>query len=301
MHAKFWTENELFILKNKKIKGESWEVFHKREIPWRNKKAITDKAFQLGIKSGYNYKKYSFKEDLWESKNPENCYWSGFVGSDGCISKQTHSESYVLCISLKSTEAYHLEKFKEFCEFTGPLRAVQHCKRKNSTTQSIAIVVSKKWREDLANNFNIVPRKTHTLKPPTFENDYLMDSYILGMWDGDGCVHLCDRGKGEMVITLTSASSEMAYWLQDRLNFLIRNSEIKNKAGTRKVSISKGGYFSVRVAGHCSCVLIDYFRQFPLPKMDRKWNDPRIVEFVEKQKLKYPDKFLTLEIPPQFR
>lgn len=296
---KFWTNEEEIIIKTKKRPDESWEEFALRELPHRTITAVRGYATQkLNINNkGFVRRTHFFNKDVWKTFTPESCYWAGWLASDGYIRRYGCSANgYAVGIDLKSTESYQLLKFKEFCGYTGDLQKVRHVKHKNSITQSININVGMDWVDDLRENFGVVPAKSRILQPPNIKDEYLVQCYLLGILDGDGCTHLDNRGK--ISLSLTSASMDFANWVMSKLNEIAKNSSRVNKE--RKVVIC-GGYPRVGVYGNAACALIDYFRQFPLPKLDRKWNNPKILEYIELQKQKYPDKFLTLEIPTEFQ
>lgn len=297
---KFWTNEEEIIIKTKKKSNESWEEFTLRELPHRTPTAVRGYATKkLNINNkGFVRRTHFFNKDIWKTFTPESCYWAGWLASDGFIRKYSLSggRGYSVGIDLKSTESYQLLKFKEFCGYTGDLQKIRNVKHKNSSTQAININVGMDWVDDLKENFNIVPSKTKILQPPNIKDNYLIHCFLLGALDGDGCVHLSKRNL--MSVSLVSASFDFANWVMSQINEIIKNSSRVNKE--RSVSFCSG-YPRVGVFGNAACALIDYFRQFPLPKLDRKWNNPKIIEFVEIQKQKYPDKFLTLEIPEQFR
>lgn len=295
---KLWTNEEDSIIKNKKRPNESWREFSERELPHRNPDRIRWRAkTKLGMRNdAFRSRKYFFNKNYWKVPNPENCYLAGFLSADGCLREysKTYGNGYSLVIDLQISDSHVLETFKDLCGFTGPLQKSRQ--KGNSTTQSLVINIGMEWIDDLKNNFNIIPRKTHTLKPPNIKDEYLLNCFILGFLDGDGCAMMDNRGR--VSVSAACASPDFADWLQVRINKIVENSCRRNKKRKRTTC---SGYPRAAVHGNAACALIDYFRQFPLPKLDRKWNNPKIIDYIESQKLLYPDKFLTLEIPPQFR
>jgi hypothetical protein len=290
-----WTQAELdqFQFFNPK---ESWNSFRIKYLPHRTTKSVIDKAQAIGVKSQYKYRKYSYNKDAWKYLTPESCYWAGFIAADGCISKQTHCNANVFSCFLKSTDAHHLYKLKNYCEYTGPLKLPTRDDRKNSTVQGLAICIGNDWIDDLKNNFNIVHRKTLNLQPPNINNNYLLDCFMQGYIDGDGCLYACQK-RSSLLLTTTCASKEFCEWTQD---FFIKNFSISVRDTISNFATYGENNHQSRINGLRAAVIIDYYRQFPLPRLQRKWENPLVLSEVNRLKQKYPDKFLTLKIPPQF-
>lgn len=303
-HLNPWTDEEIKLLHNNILPNESWSSFWKREIPHRTLSSVVCKGRKLGINNNhYRSRKYSFNNDIWKEPTPESCYWAAWIATDGCITSTNRTgESFSLKIDLQESDSHVLERFKEFCSYTGPLRKVRQ--KGNSRTIELCIAISKGWVDDLKKYYNITPRKTHTLQPPNIKDKYLKECFLLGAIEGDGHVGRSSK-RGCVYISFSSASPEMGQWVQnmfDDMTFgcaIIDTKSVK-ESGKRKLP-KIGNAYIPHVGGNSACALIDYFRQFPLSKLDRKWNNPKIVEYIESKKLLYPDKFLTLEIPPQYR
>jgi hypothetical protein len=299
-----WTEDEINLLRNKGEDGVSWKEFQKRFLPKRTLRSVRAKASLLNItnnKSRFlSNSKYSFKEDVWEEPNEESSYYGGFLATDGCFIKYGKSDiCYSLRLDLNQEDESILENFRTFCGFDGKI--FQSSVKKG--TKLISINSCGIWKNALERNFGITERKTYTLQPPNLENDYLKKCFLIGAIDGDGCVtiskNLGPSGRRQITLSLISASKDFIGWVYEQFECIVTNVPLYKKR-KRKIKIINEKYYNVTLSGLSACVAIDYLRQFPVPKLDRKWNKPEVLEYIELQKQKYPDKFLTLKIPPQF-
>lgn len=282
-----WTQQEIDKLKS--LMGSiSFEEMTKQFVG-RSKMSLAHKAEKLGLSNHYRAKKYSFSKDFWKTPNLTNCYFGGFAAADAYIDIR----SFVLSLSTKDLVV--LEKLKEACLFTGNIRSYQ---RKNYRKETFKHVSTLKvnsfhcWREDLKNNFNIVPRKSLTLQRPNLTNDLLIFAYIIGFIDGDGWIFL--KNDNRPVLGVTSGSLPFLIWLKDFLDkYFSIDGENKNviSQGTKKGVKTNCFYFTftgVKVAK-----MIDFFRQFPIFKLDRKWNNPAVLARIEEMKIQHPN-FFTL-------
>lgn len=297
MNYQRWTEEEDFKVKNNKKPNESWGDFAKREMPYRSADSVRIRSLRYLNVRNDNYRKrtYFFNKDAWKELTPESCYWGGFACADSCLVKYGGSKGYTFATDLQESDVDHLKKLSKFCGFTGDIGKAR--KRKSPTsdkicfTRNLRINCGMEWIDDLKKHFNIVPRKTKILQPPNIEDEYLKHCFMIGYIDGDGCLCFSSRenGKYNLSISITCASLEMAHWLQDELSNLTVSCSIRNKK--RKLT-NCSGFPRAFLNGNPACAAIDYFRQFPLPYLHRKWNNPEILSYIKTQKQKYPDKFI---------
>lgn len=291
----YWTDEEnQKILKNK-IAEETWASFAAREMPHRTADAVRLHAIRyMGIKNSVaTCRQHFFKKDRWKEQTPESCYWAGFLAADGCLIEYSPGR-FSLALELQKSDQDVLKRFSDFCEYSGPLQKERLKKLKNkdgfSITKSIRINCGTEWLEDLKNNFSIVPRKTHILQPPHIEDTFLIYCFLIGYIDGDGCIHRVES-RNSVSLTVVSCSKEMGKWVQSHLDFLADGSQIKNKI--RNGCAESRTYHTAFLNGNPACAVIDYLRNFPVPKLDRKWNSPEVISYIESQKSLYPEKFLS--------
>lgn len=121
---------------------------------------------------------------------PEVAYWIGFLMADGSIRGNTIS----LCLSIKDLD--HLKKYQSFLVTSKPIRIYKNIKQ--GTTSCSLGVYSKKMVQDLA-NYGIMPRKTGKEQIRNIPSEYIRD-FILGFFDGDGCMHISKQGQANFSI-----------------------------------------------------------------------------------------------------
>lgn len=208
-------------------------------------------------------RKYSFKEDVWKTQTPESCYWAGFIAADGCLRKSGEN-CYSLKTSLHIQDLDHLKKLKEFCGYTGKIYF-----EKNSIV-TLSIYSNNKWANDLKVNFEIVPRKTFTLKPPVFKTEKLKFCYILGFLDGDGCVYK-NKKRGDISVSATGGSKEFMSWVHSNLYEKSQKASFRKTRRPKLKIDERNGAFVSCISGKKAEFLIEYFSQFEVPKLNRKW------------------------------
>jgi hypothetical protein len=247
------------------------------------------RLFQKNVLSKpYKHKKYLKNENFWETPNTLNSYWAGFSAADACLSGKSSFE-----LGLSILDKKHLERFKEDVGFNGKLttRLITDDFAKNRKMVRVRIHSADKWREDLKYNFSIVPRKTNILTGPNFENDYLSFCFLIGYTCGDGAVSFT-KGK-HFVIKWTSCSKGVLQWIKDLIGKYEFGGLRKQKGGfKRTITRSRNGkYFTFGLASMSALKLYDFLKDFPIPKLKRKWQNPKTLDFLSRQKLKYPDYF----------
>ena len=123
-------------------------------------------------------------------------YWLGFVAADGSISKG------VLKIALAWVDAGHLEKFRAALASAHPIkRRVAGGGYKPGAVSAEFSVRSAELAMALA-QFGIIPRKSHTVRPPTLRDD-LVHHFWRGVFDGDGSI--CKTNKEQWRIMLVGS------------------------------------------------------------------------------------------------
>ena len=130
-------------------------------------------------------KRFPFNESFFKNIDSElKAYWLGFMMADGCV--QTHSTHRVI-INLGSKDASHLEKWhraidsKNKLSFSGDGRSV-------ASTH-----YSKVMCADLIAH-GCLPRKSLILEFPNIQTG-LINHFVRGYFDGDGCIHVIPRKK----------------------------------------------------------------------------------------------------------
>jgi hypothetical protein len=135
-------------------------------------------------------KPYHNKYDInfFSSYSDAACYWAGFIYADGCITDQYGSHKVV--IGLQNRDEEHLLKFVNTINFTGKLYS------DNYNNAKIISICGKWWVKDLADNFNIIPRKSLIIEFPHQVPTDKLHHFIRGIFDGDGCITYTKNKKG---------------------------------------------------------------------------------------------------------
>lgn len=263
----------------------------------RTRSACWNRAYELGIKKVYTYKENTVKEDFWFTPNLLNSYWAGFCAADACLQpyKSGNGGRFVLDISTK--DLVHLETFKKDVEFLGRIetRATQ-----TSNMSKVRISVSKRWFRDLEQNFSITPRKTYRLAPPPNLNDLCNFSYLIGYIDGDGCIRHYTNNLGYSYINIgfVSSSQHILAWIKGLLDGFFPINSYCADGKFREVSVQPElNYYRFYIRGYRAFAIFNFLKDFPVPKLARKWNNPNVLQFLEEKKQQYPDFFnLTPEL-----
>lgn len=126
--------------------------------------------------------------------NPETQYWIGFICADGNIEYNTEARVYKVSLFSKDLEV--IEKFiKYFGEDT-----VNKYTSKSGLIE--ACVHSKELCEYFINILNIIPNKSSVLNP----NIEYSNNFILGYFDGDGCIRNSNDKQIRYECNITSGS-----------------------------------------------------------------------------------------------
>lgn len=294
-----WTENEIKILKENagKISFKEMTKFFTR----RTASSLQKKALKLGLSSEIKFKKHSHNDDFWTNPNSINSYWAGFAAADGAILKNSRSENYTFRIELCAKDSNHLYQFKKDCDYTGPVVVYQKKKYKKEEMQDVAYVnvcSIRSWLPQLKDNFAIIRNKTLRLGPPNLPNDYLKFCYLIGMIDGDGTITYVN-GHDSIKIGLYSCSRNILQWCKE----LIESLGIKKMVDIGCESLVRQrknqNCSSYTAQGSRAIQLFEFLRQFPVPKLDRKWNNPNILQIISnfKNRNERNKQFFT-ETPP---
>jgi hypothetical protein len=242
---------------------------------------------KLKIKCKYlSGKKYTQDEDFWAIPNLINSYWAGFSAADASIQVR-NKKNFTYKLEIQQSDMEHLQKLASDSKFMGKILLSKRPER-NSTTVRIC-VNSTKWAEDLKNNFNIIPNKTRRLEPPNDLSKENLLSWLIGYIDGDGTIHY-NKTTNQININFVSSSENLIKFIHYFINSnfpqrLINkdNNYYKNK---------KYNCWYISLSGIKVCVIIDYLRSFPVPKLARKWENPQVLSYISQKKQEFPHLFL---------
>ncbi len=289
---KYWTQEEDFKLKELVESGR----FNFKDISKsmnRSTSSCQSHSSLLGYKNSFIKRIYSHNENFFNSPDLLNSYWAGMIAADGNVQWLGNCAT----IRIEICDIDHLEKFKSHVNFNGKIFITTREKRPNSMPTARLAINCRKWAKDLETNFNIIERKTKRLIPPNLNNDLLYFSFLLGYIDGDGTIHLANRqGKQELMIGITSCSQSILLYFKDLVTKYFQFYKLRQKHQSLHKVTNKNAY-SISFAGMQALMFFDFFKDFPVPKLQRKWNNPKVLEFLAQKKLEYPNFFnLTPEL-----
>lgn len=284
MNYQIWSTEEINILISKCLDGNfSYKMIGK--ILNRSSHSCQNKARQLKINNHFkSAKKYTVDLDFW-IPNPISAYWAGFSAADASINKHSLN-CYNYRLEIAHSDVCHLERFKKDAKCDNPIKTSI---RRDKFLHSRLVVSEPKWIRDLESYYNIVTNKTLRLAPPNLNDEYLKFCYLIGYIDGDGTVHFEEK-RQRLCINIVSASESIINWCHSLIYGKFKNSSLVKKENN--VKFANGKYPFMSVNGLRAAVVFDYLCKFNLPKLKRKWEQPMVLEYVNKMKEKHPEFFV---------
>lgn len=288
MAYKIWTETEEGLLRELVANGKHSYRQMEAFFPGRSLTSLTCHARQcLNIfNDKYQQKKYSYNESFIDEPTPLNSYVMGFIAADGCI--QYHvKQSPTLTIEVIDSDLDHLNGLKEAFGYTGvtdwhPVEGINTVKFKMSCSENYA--------KKMADHFGIVPRKANHLNPPNLQSETLKISYLLGLLDGDGCVFIEPNVK-RLSISFASSSIRAAEWYKVVMDSLSLPTINKSKP-VNVHKLSHCNAYSVCYAGARAVAFVkliqSFYKAHNLPILKRKWDNPRLNQYIIDFEAKYP-------------
>lgn len=298
MAYKNWTQEEEILLGQLVREGKYSYRQMEQYFSGRTLNSLTCHARQyLDIYNDqYQQKKYSYNESFVDEPNVLNCYVMGFIAADGCI-QYPETQSPTLTVEVIDTDVDHLNGIKTCLGYTGPIKWHPEPTIK---TAKFKMSCSEIYAKKLANHFGIIPRKANHLNPPNLLSDDMKIAYLLGLLDGDGCVHICNT-KNILSIGFVSSSPKATEWYQSIMNNLkLPTINQTNPPKIKALSHTKAYKLVYAGARAVAFVLLiqSFYRAHNLPILKRKWDNPRLNQYIIDFEAKYPS---FLYQPPSFR
>ena len=292
-HFKWWTKQEVDNLIELLSQGLQFSEISKKIN--RTKNACSLKASKLGFQSWHIKKrKYEINESFWKDFNFLNCYYAGILAADGCLRLNNKKFKYAGSLEwqVASKDRILLEAFKDISSYQGPISDGIY----GGHRKSKLYIKCQTWNKDLFENFNIIPNKTFRVMPPHGLTDQQMFCWLIGYIDGDGCLTFNKIHK-KLVLSITSCSKELLdfiyEFLKERFPLKIKKSK---ECKPRKDKI--GNYWTLGIYGIRATCLYSYLKQYNLPKLVRKWDQPKINELEAAFKESHSHFFDFSHLPP---
>jgi hypothetical protein len=292
MKIQYWTEQEDKIFREHYGKMSCKDIVSRGLLPGRSVSSLSNKANELALKGGFRKITHSFDEEFWRTPNHINAYWAGEISSDGCI-MENRPGSYTVQLQVSTKDLEHLKKFKDAIQFSGPIRfysKVCSLSLAKNTSEICYVSISRGalWANDLRNIWGIIPKKTYHIVPPKVDDNILKLCFVAGYLDGDGTI-TADYKKGRPLIRFTSCSRVIVDWFASLFNQLFPDN-LKGQGASKSTdhaATHNCHYYSV--SGFRALKIVDVMSRLPVPLMDRKWKNSRILAIMEDSKKRFPE------------
>ena len=138
----------------------------------------------------------SFNNKYFDTLNREDqAYFLGLIYADGCISKSSKN-SWKFGIALKKEDGYLIHLLKKCLKSKHKV-----CLCDNGGYPCCSLTISNKHFGESLINLGVVPRKSLVCDFPDCIPSNLMNHFIRGYFDGDGCIYF-GKKKGKKKIKL---------------------------------------------------------------------------------------------------
>lgn len=221
----------------------------------------------LGINE---YKMKNYDEDFFaEIDSEEKAYWLGFICADGYLNSRHNTVG--ICLDIKDIE--HLNKFKKVLSLNKELkvRKSRYSHNHKETTKVTIEVYSTKMDSDLR-KLGLTETKSNTLGLVQVP-DYLMNHFIRGYFDGDGCVFSSFSKKGTkkyFTVGFTFVGTETF------LNFV--NSVLPFKVKSLQKDKRANGSYTLYICSRTRfLIMYEYLYKNATIYLDRKFEKASII------------------------
>lgn len=131
---------------------------------------------------------FEFNQNFFSKIESEaQAYFLGFICADGHNSLNKHTRC--LQIELQKRDDYILQHFADLLNYKGKIRTTKHYTKKPKIKKEYSRlrIYSKKMSDDLF-NLGVCNNKTQSLRWPSFLDKKLINHFLRGLSDGDGCI-----------------------------------------------------------------------------------------------------------------
>ena len=213
------TDKELITMYNS---GMSLQEIAKAVSGSKGAMVVRQRLQNLGIDTSYssnidkyrekmsrNFHTYTLDENLFDTINTEEkAYWLGFLMADG----YNHDDKNTICLRLQAEDLEILEKFRKFLKSNAPIYEFTRKTRVNKLLRKyVEVRVNSVHLSIQLAKLGCIQGKSYLLEFPTCIPNHLMNHFIRGYFDGDGCIcitHRKNRGINSLSYQLTIAGKE---------------------------------------------------------------------------------------------
>lgn len=234
--------------------------------------------------SHYSQRKYHHIQDFFKVPNVVNSYIAGFWAADGCMTEG--KEGYRLRLEISADDESHLQWIKDTLGHEATLSSWGEKK-----TKFFQMYITNEYGKQMIDNFGLMTRKTYRLTPPALGSFEFEFAYLLGLLDGDGCVHLNVNQK--LMLTYCSASLVAVRWVQSMIESM-GFPQIKKKPPFKIKDLRpQANAWSFACTGARTVCLVqlaqEFARRHNLPILARKWNNDRLNQYIDDFYARFPD------------
>ena len=199
---------------------------------------------------------HTFDDSSFSSFSPESCYWAGFLAADGNIDKELN---YIM-LNLHSKDVKHIEKLLNFVKDENP-------SIKNNGFVGYATINSRKIVQNIIDLFEVVPKKSFTLRPPNKIPEGFAKHYVRGYFDGDGCIS--KTKKNRLIFKVYSGSKDILTWMSK----IIKNNTEYGFSDKSLGLIKNRSIYCVESSGKSAKAILDWLYKDSTPetRLDRKY------------------------------
>lgn len=179
-------------------------------------------------KMSMNFHQYSIDEKVFDAINSEEkAYWLGLLMADG----YNNTDKYAVTLRLQAEDREILEKFKVFLKTDAPIYSFEKITKVNN--------IKREYLEVRANSVHLSKQldslgckkgKTYTLQFPNYIPDKLMNHFIRGYFDGDGCLCVLKRRDriSESSMTYQFTIAGKAEFLEKIKECIVKNTGVND-------------------------------------------------------------------------
>lgn len=228
---------------------------------WKRKYGLS--VYKTGYHPNSGIKRtFTLNENYFSNITIQNSYYAGFIMADGNI---TQDKKY-LTISLSRKDRSFLESFIK------DISATYSVKDGNSHGYPISSIhfSSKQICCDLETNFNIVPNKSLIASPPKLEKIEYIDSFIMGLIDGDGTIGLQKHKNTQdrFYISLVG-TKEICKFVKNRFEEILQ----KSTSNLFQKDKTKNFHFYRISDNNARTIFKFYYENYKtISKLNRKWS-----------------------------
>ncbi len=161
--------------------------------------------------------RYHVNEDFFRTWNDEMAYALGFIYADGSLEDSTSIRGKYLRIT--NTEIDRLELIRTLLQSEHIIVKDVRDERDGDYKICYLLRIGNAGLYESLCEFGLTPNKSLTMKLPAVPREYF-GSFLLGYFDGDGCVHLDKSPEGSvkrLLIIFTSGSKDFLNSIHNHL------------------------------------------------------------------------------------